>query len=221
MTSGSTFPRRFTKIDPLSLPDHFYLTADDECYFLGEYTARKGYSFSDTNQLILNLKKTMDRRGKMDWPYKAAAIRKAARAFQVALNVSARTSFTFVPVPPSRAKSDPLYDDRLVQMLRGIWPGQQVDVRELINQTASTEASHDSQSRPTPAELISRYVLDGELLTPQPRAIAIIDDVLTTGSHFVAARTVLRHVLPDAQIVGLFVARRVPETMDFQDLEIP
>ena len=54
MTSGSTFPQRLTKIDDLALPDHYYLTAEDDCYFLGEYTARKGYAFSPTNQLVLN-----------------------------------------------------------------------------------------------------------------------------------------------------------------------
>ena len=44
MTSGDTFPQRLTKIDALALPDHFYLTAADDCYFLGE--ARKGYAVS-------------------------------------------------------------------------------------------------------------------------------------------------------------------------------
>jgi hypothetical protein len=57
MTSGDTFSQRLTKIDELALPDHFYLTAADDCYFLGEYTARKGYAFSATNQLVLNFQK--------------------------------------------------------------------------------------------------------------------------------------------------------------------
>jgi hypothetical protein len=67
MTSGSTFPRRLTKIDDLTRPDHSYLTAADVCYFLGEYTARKGFAFSATNRLIFNLKKSMDRRGRSEW----------------------------------------------------------------------------------------------------------------------------------------------------------
>ena len=45
MTSGSTFPQRLTKIDDLTRPDHSYLAAVDDCYVLGEYTARKGYRF--------------------------------------------------------------------------------------------------------------------------------------------------------------------------------
>ena len=60
MTSGNTFPRRLTEIDDLARPDHWYLTPEDDCYFLGEYTARKGFVFSATNQLVLNFKKSRD-----------------------------------------------------------------------------------------------------------------------------------------------------------------
>jgi hypothetical protein len=63
MTSASTFPQRLTKIDDLTRPDHFYLTPEDACYFLGEYTARKGYAFSPTNQLVLNFASSRDRVG--------------------------------------------------------------------------------------------------------------------------------------------------------------
>ena len=78
MTSANTFPQRLTKIDDLARPDHFYLTAADEYYFLGEYTARKGYAFSATNQLILNFKKPMTVRNTAQWRYKEKAIDEAA-----------------------------------------------------------------------------------------------------------------------------------------------
>ena len=73
MISNSTFPQRFTKVDDLTRQDHYYLTGDDDCYFIGEYTARKGYAHSTINQLILNFKKPMDRRGKPEWRYKGQA----------------------------------------------------------------------------------------------------------------------------------------------------
>jgi hypothetical protein len=221
MISDDTFPRRLTKIDELSRPDHSYLTPGDECYFLGEYTARKGFGFSSTNHLIYNLKKTVDRRGRPEWRYKEQAIKTAAQAFRASLSDAARETFTFVPVPPSRAKTDPLYDDRLVQVLRGIWPGLPVDLRELIVQPHSTEAIHGSDDRPTPNQLVARYVLDDQLLNPAPQAIAIVDDVITTGSHFVAVRSMLRQAFPAVRIVGLFIARRVPEAVDFEDLDLP
>ena len=82
MTSDSTFPQRFTKVDDLIRPDHPHLTEDDACCFIGEYTARQGHAYSVTNNLIWNFKKTMDRRGKPEWPYKEQAIRRAAEAFR-------------------------------------------------------------------------------------------------------------------------------------------
>jgi hypothetical protein len=86
MTSAGTFPQRLTKIDDLARPDHFYLTPVDDCYFLGEYTARKGFAFSATNQLILNFKKSMDKRATAQWRYKEKAIEEAAAAFRASLN---------------------------------------------------------------------------------------------------------------------------------------
>jgi hypothetical protein len=138
MISASTFPQRLTKIDDLVRPDHLYLTPDDECYFLGEYTARKGYAFSPANQLILNFKKSMDKRATAQWRYKEEAIGEAASAFRAALNEEWLDSATLVPIPPSKSKNDALYDDRLVRMLRGIRADPQLDLRELVFQRAST-----------------------------------------------------------------------------------
>lgn len=219
MTSGSTLPQRLTKIDELSRPDHYYLSAEDVCYFIGEYTARKGHAYSVTNNLILNLKKGMERRGRPEWRYKGLAIQAAAAALRASLSDAARTTLTFVPVPPSKAKGDPLYDDRLVQVLAAIWPGGSVDVRELIVQPHSTDAVHDQAARPSPEELAARYVVDPVLLVPPPQILAVVDDVVTTGAHFVAVRNMLRRHFPHTDIVGLFIARRVPEAMDFADFE--
>ena len=219
MTSASTFPKRLTKVDDLTRADHYHLAGDDDCYFLGEYSARKGFAFSPSNALILNFKKKMDRRGRPEWVYKAKAIQNAAEAFRAAFKNDIRKRFTFVPVPPSKARSDPLYDDRLLRMLAQIWPNEEADIREIVLQPLSTDAVHDQEQRPTPSEIEARYVVDRQTLTPAPSLIAVVDDVLTTGAHFVAVRNKLRQVFPDARIVGIFIARRVPETIDFEAFE--
>lgn len=216
MTSASTFPQRLTKIDDLTRSDHHYLTSDDKCFFLGEYTARRGFAFSPTNQLILNFKKKMDRRGLPEWRFKGRAIQQASEAFRAALSGDACRRVTFVPVPPSKAKGDPLYDDRMVRMLEGIWPEQATDIREIVLQSNSTAAVHDHDERPTPTELISRYHIDTSLCGPTHEIIAITDDVLTTGCHYVAVRDKLREIFPETPIIGLFLARRVPESSDFE-----
>ena len=220
MISDSTFPQRFTKIDDLTRLDHGYLTEDDECYFIGEYTARQGFAYSAINNLILNFKKPMDRRGHPEWPYKVRAIKQAAAAFRTALEpLPALSNLTFVPVPPSKAKGDNLlYDDRLTKMLHAIRPNPALDIREIIVQKVSTDAVHGSEVRPSPQQIEELYELNELLTTPEPNFIAIVDDVLTTGAHFRAAKTVLSRRFPVAPIVGLFIAKRVPDTSDFDDV---
>jgi hypothetical protein len=56
-TFDGSWSGRLRKVSDLERPDHWYLTAKDDCVFFGEYTARGGYGHSSTNQLIHNLKK--------------------------------------------------------------------------------------------------------------------------------------------------------------------
>jgi len=220
MTSGATFPDRLTRVDDLTRPDHAYLTADDVCYFIGEYTARRGYAYSPTNHLIFNFKKPVDRRGRPEWRYKKQAIRAAARAFRHALHPEALDRLTFVPIPPSKARGDPLYDDRLTRMLRNIRPAPLLDIRELVVQTQSTEAAHGRDVRPRPEEIASLYRLDEALTKPMPRIVALVDDLLTTGAHFRAAKSVVSAQFPDVALIGLFIARRAPDTTDLEDFDV-
>ena len=217
MTFGETFPQRLLRIDELTRSDHSYLDEDDVCFFIGEYTARQGFAFSATNNLIINFKKSMDRRSLPEWRYKGEAIRKAATAFRQAILSGVLDAITFVPIPPSKALTDPLYDDRITQMLRAIRPKPALDVRELIVQEFSTDAVHDNEVRPTPDEIVARYKLEETLLQPEPGFIAVVDDVLTTGSHYRAAHTLLRTRFPTTPIQGLFLARRAPQTSDLEE----
>jgi predicted amidophosphoribosyltransferase len=50
------------------------------------------------------------------------------------------------------------------------------------------------------------------LIEPTPAVIAVVDDVLTAGAHFKAMKRLLMETFQDAHIVGLFLARRVPNT---------
>jgi hypothetical protein len=218
MTSDGTFPQRLTLVDELIRPDHSYLTAEDTCYFLGEYTARGGHSFSATNSLICNFKKSVEKRGQYQWRYKEQAIRQSAAAFRCAINGEWFDTATLVPIPPSKAKTDPLYDDRLAWMLQTIRPQPPLDIRELIVQRESTEAAHHSNNRPRPETLEALYEIDQTLVTPQPQVIGLFDDVLTTGAHFKAAQSLLNTVFPGIRVIGFFIARRAPETMDIEDI---
>lgn len=180
----------------------------------------QGYVFSASNQLVLNLKKSMDKRATAQWRYKEKAIEEAAAAFRASLNSGWLDSATLVPIPPSKSKNDALYDDRMVRVLRGIRAEPQLDVRELVLQRASTAAVHDQENRPTPEQIQANYAIDQTLRNPDPKVIGLFDDVLTTGAHFRAASTVLQQFFPRVQIVGLFIARRVPEAADIEDFDL-
>ena len=212
MTSGHTFPQRLTEIDDLTRGDHRYLAAGDVCHFIGEYTARRGFAYSATNSLILDFKKPVGRAGRREWRYKEEAITTAAAVLRGAVHPSVLDRLVFVPVPPSKARDDAGYDDRLVRLLRSVRPQQPLDVRELIVQARSTEAAHRRTVRPRPDELAGLYRIDAAMAEPGPGVVAVVDDLLTTGAHFRAAATVLKAAFPDIDVVGLFLARRVPDT---------
>jgi predicted amidophosphoribosyltransferase len=198
------------RIDESLVTEYHYLSVSDECYYLMEYTSRAGFAYSDANNLILNLKKGVDRKGTSEWPYKGKAI-KAAADLIAALDPD-WLSATLVPIPPSVVKSDESYDDRLVQVLRRAdeIAESKLDIRELLYQTKSTHSSSRSDgARLSPSELGEVYRFAQPLARPRPVRIVVFDDVLTTGSHFVAAKELLERRFPGVPIRGLFLARAI------------
>ena len=196
------------------MENHSFLSATDVCYYLGEYTARKPYSYSDTNSLISNFKKKLDVKDTPQWWYKGQAILQVAAAFREAIGERSLRALTFVPIPPSESKDDPMHDDRMIRMLQAIDPNQGLDIRELVIQSVTTPKSHESDYRLRAEDLLKLYSIDESLTDPSPNCIAIVDDMLTAGSHFKAMQAILSQRFPDAHIIGLFIARRVPDADD-------
>jgi hypothetical protein len=208
---GNSIGQRGMMWNPPTRPDHTFLDPGDDCYYLGEYTARAGYAFSTTNDIIQNLKKPMDRRGRPEWKWKTWAINRSAEMLREVLPESWFTRVTFVPVPPSRAKDHPEYDDRLLQVLRKVGEGRALDIRELVLMTESIDAAHLTDDRRRVNYLVRRMRVERSLADPEPSAICIFDDVLTTGAHFKAVQAFLHSEFPHVPLAGLFLARRAPE----------
>lgn len=202
-------PIRLSQIDDSTRGDHHHLAADDTCLYLYEYTSGRDYSFSATNNLISNLKKKPSQCSVQSLAHKTRVIGEAAIALRQSLNAGWLGFATLVPVPGSKARDHPDYDDRIERICRGI--GAQVDVRNLVVQTASTIASHEAApgERVTLEQLLQLYEIDEGAAAPEPRAIGIIDDVLTAGTHYRAMHSILSARFPAAPIIGLFVARRI------------
>ena len=210
---------RLSKIDELTRGDHYYLEVTDQCYFLREYTARRGFSHSETNQLIINLKKPVDRRNNgIEWRHKENAIKQVASELHDSLEGSSCLTggATFVPIPPSKTECDPLYDDRMLRVLQTMTAGERkADVREMVKLHTSMPAAHANARRPDPKEVSQNYTIVEKLCSPSPGLLIVVDDVLTTGSHFKAMQLILSGRFPQVPVVGLFVARRDPQSDDF------
>jgi len=120
---------------------------------------------------------------------------------------------TLVPIPPSKARGDALYDDRILRILRRLDQGNSLDIRELIIQSETLETFH-GENRLPPLMLATKYRLDEALCEPNPNCVWLFDDVLTTGSHFKAVKQVILQRFPSIAVVGIFLTRRVPEAND-------
>ena len=82
------------------------------------------------------------------------------------------------------------------------------------------EADHRSgATRLQPEERANTYDVHLDRIPPNTTLVYIVDDVLTTGSHFKGAEIVLKNHLPHIQVNGLFIARTVHEN-PFEDIDI-
>jgi predicted amidophosphoribosyltransferase len=203
------------RIDEWLLPDHSYLESTDGCYFLREYTAGGGFEASDTNNLVLNLKKDTKYRGQPPWKYKLKAIDQCATELRAALGKNLDGTVV-VPIPPSKAIDHPDHDDRILKVATKLCQGTTATVRNMLRQATSTEALHlrKDSKRPPPHEIAENYEIDETLAKPVPARIWILDDLLTTGSHFKAMQMVLVRRFPAVKINGIFIARRRPNDDD-------
>ncbi len=201
---------RLSLIDDSNRDDHFHLTSDDSCYYLFEYTSHRDYSFSSTNNLIGNLKKKPSLAGQPGYHYKGQAILTCGRYLAATLNPHWLRDATLVPVPGSKARDHLDYDDRVERICRAI-SQPPPDVRAMILQSASTNVSHEVGlgDRVTVEELLDVYAINEAVARPAPSTIAIVDDVLTAGTHYRAMHTILCQRFPNVSLVGIFVARRV------------
>jgi len=221
-SSGRTsLPSRLTAIDETTRADHYYPAEADRCFCFGEYFADQGWGHGPTNQLIFNYKcNPTEKSARLRW--KQQAIATIAAGLKAAIARPEVERHTWVPIPSSKLPDHLEYDERIVKTLRRAFVGYNVDIRELLRQSVSTDADHGSNSRMTPEGLLELLIVDRDAWDrAPPRSIILFDDVLTTGKHFKACERRLRDIDPTIAIAGVFVARRaLPRRIDtFENLD--
>jgi predicted amidophosphoribosyltransferase len=198
-----------TAIDDLTRGEYRFLRPGDLCLYMREYTAGQGFSYSETNSLINNFKKSPAVRETGQWYWKQRAIERLAAELAASLEPGWLAAATLVPIPPSKARDDPEYDGRMTDLLRHLAGRRSCDIRELLVQRTSTAAAHAGTSTRSPSRIAALYDIDESLADPPPEAIGLFDDVLTTGAHFKAAQQLLLRRFPGTPIAGIFLARTV------------
>lgn len=204
------------RLQTLEPKNYAYLETGDECFHYGEYTSEGGYQASDTNQQILNLKKKPTvSEGQLY--YKRQAIEYWGRALSSVIDLSKTIgTHTFVPMPGSKPAGHVEFDDRMLRVLRRMALGApNVDIRPLLVQTAERDAQHHGH-RLTPDELGETLAVDPALLTPPlSPSIIVVDDVITRGASFAAAKRLLIGLPNVRSVVGIFLAKTVWPAPDF------
>lgn len=214
---------RLLQIDSLKKPDHSYLRDDDDCLYLMEYFSHKGYGYSPENSFIQNLKKSVTRKALYEYRFKSEAITKATILFKTSVLPAIENwgPCTFVPIPCSKEKTDSLYDDRVEQFTSNCLIGSHHNFAELFKIRESRPATHESDLRLRPDEHMELLDIDLNIGAGTKDTIILVDDVITTGSQFVACKDLILRHYPHKLVVGIFLARRnVPpnEVLTFKDL---
>ena len=207
---------RLSKIDELSLGGHYYLEEGDDCLYFGEYTVDRDWSYSDTNQLIHNFKKDMSLRhtDQRQFYHKRRAIMEVGKLIADTINPDKEWTSTaiIVPVPPSKIKTDPDYDPRMLASLQCASKklGFDLPICECISQRESTDPDHASNKpRLPPKDRASTYDMNLDIVPENTLLAIIVDDVVATGSHYKGIEIVLKNYIPEIRVQGLFIARTV------------
>jgi len=205
---------KLIQIDFLTLFDHINLHSQDECcYFLED--PRGGIELNRGNPVvsfIMNFKKSVNRRGFLDWKYKVEAINEVSSKIHSNLPFifGSWDSFTLIPIPPSKRKDHADYDDRLLQSLlnvSNIEPSCQVI--DLFENVDNLVPSHLAPVRPNKEVIKNNLVIDTSKIHLLRPIIIIFDDVLTNGTHYKACKELLLTLNPNLRVIGLFIARTV------------
>lgn len=174
------------------------------------YTVGEGYQFSDTNQQISNLKIKPSETQRLRW--KRIAIDKFAGELTALLraNIPTGLSMALIPIPPSKTTKHPDYDDRLLQVARAVatnlaavrcWP--------ILECVVDRENLHSSSSQRTTQEVYSSIGIDKSVFASynDDEIFCLLDDVLTSGASFSAARNKLLERFSGKRISGIFWAK--------------
>ncbi len=200
---------RWRQIDSTQQLAHCDKDFSRHLYYARILTVRRSYSYSETNQLIRNLKKSVDS-NQAQLAYKEQAISKMVdECTELLSDVDvSRSEVVLIPVPSSKTIDDPLYDNRIERVTQG------VEMRlkgflscSILQRTKTIEPQHQSQSkRDVNVQQSSMEVAEG-VKNLANRRVILVDDVITSGATVQACCNLISEYVTADQIIGIFWAK--------------
>jgi predicted amidophosphoribosyltransferase len=163
------------------------------------------------------------RRHLPEWKYKEVAINRISELLiETVPSFLKNKDTTFVPIPPSKTKCNPEYDDRLIQVLfKYKQKYSDANLKELLFIKQDVIAVHTSSRKRDVNALFQNLGIDKKACADITKNVVLFDDVITTGAHFKACKRAIEHIPGVERVIGIFVARRsVMATIqyEFKDL---
>ena len=192
----------WTQINPL-LHGFQYLTELDVIYYHLEYS-RGGYQKSPANQWVANYKKGIEHRGEKQWYYKQDAIRRFA---DLIIGTAFGDNCMLLAAPPSKRRDSRLFDSRNDDVLELVNKAKGIPISYNLYAIQDIEPIHLRGGYRNPEMLRGFYAFTA--FKNVPDMVYIVDDVITSGSHYVVWRDLIHQAHPELEVRGLYLARTV------------
>jgi len=190
-----------------SVSPPIYLNETTHSFYLYEYVSKGSYKQFPDNSPIMNFKMSIKEKGKERWRYKKEAINLFANAIIKRVRLPIQNTI-FIPMPTSNPRKHPEFDSRLDDVVDIIskQTGQLVGYNlDLINEEIPYHISGENREPDQIYNNINFLPFKDTTL----KRIILIDDVITTGAHFVACIRKINSNHPDTDVVGFFLAKTI------------
>jgi hypothetical protein len=195
----------WTRIDPL-LHGFQYLSEKDVIYYHLDYR-KGGYQQSPANQWVINYKKGIEHRGERQWYYKEEAITQFAQLIIDTPPIDENR--IMVAGPPSKCRNSPLFDSRNEEVLKIVHRATGIPVSFNLEAVRDIEPIHFHIGYRSPEKLRGLYTFSPFPSENVPDIVYIVDDVITSGSHYIVWRDLIHQVHPRVEVRGIYLARTV------------
>jgi len=193
---------KWTRIEPV-FHGLQYLTEKDEIYYHLEYS-RGGFEKSLDNQWIFNYKKDIKHRNERQWYYKEVAIDQFA---ELIISTGFETNCILLAGATSKRRDSLDFDSRNEEVLKIINDATGIPISFNLESIEDREPTHLKGGYRNPDLLRGLYKFTPFEIIPD--IVYIVDDVITSGSHFVVWQDLIKQVHPEIEVRGIYLARTV------------